>query len=359
MRSNLTWLTLALATLAAIPGCSTSKAEADREIFDQELLNVSYDPTRELWKDLNAAFIPKYEADTGKHLEIKQSHAGSASQARTVIDGLEADVVTLAMWTDTNAIAKAGLIKDDWASALAQRRAALLVDDRVRRSQGQSQADQGLARPGARGRADHHAHPKTSGNGKLSFLAAWGSVIAARRIRRGCHATSSPSSTSTCRCSTRRPAAPRSTFAQKKIGDVHLTWENEAHFEVTESKGDAGDRLSRRSASAPSRAWPWSTRTSIAEEPAMRPRPICSSCTRPRRRKSSPRTSTGPRSRKCCASTAKHFQRVELFTIQQIAGGWEEADEKFFADGGVFDQIYSTPARNKPSAQPSARGRLP
>src|SRR5262249_22719102 len=112
-------LLLLFAALPLVPGCSSSHAQSDSGTAPtQELLNVSYDPTRELWKALNAAFIPQYRKQAGVQLEIQQSHGGSASQARKVIDGLEADVVTLAMWSDTNAISKSGLIKEGWQERL-------------------------------------------------------------------------------------------------------------------------------------------------------------------------------------------------------------------------------------------------
>src|SRR5262245_3781044 len=109
MRGKVLVLT-AFVALGAFAGCQSSGPAGD----NLELLNVSYDPTRELWRELNGLFIPRYEKQTGKRLEIKQSHAGSSSQARSVIDGLEADVVTLALWSDTNAISKKGLIAADW-----------------------------------------------------------------------------------------------------------------------------------------------------------------------------------------------------------------------------------------------------
>src|SRR3989475_2460617 len=103
---------ITLALLGAAPLAAPLRAAA------LELLNVSYDPTRELWRDVNAAFVPKYEKDTGTTLAIKQSHGGSGTQARAVIDGLDADVVTLALWPDTDAIRKVGLIADGWEQRL-------------------------------------------------------------------------------------------------------------------------------------------------------------------------------------------------------------------------------------------------
>src|SRR6266480_6099311 len=141
-----------------------------------ELLNVSYDPTRELWSDLNKEFIPRYETTTGTRLAIKQSHGGSSSQARAVIDGLDADVVTLALWSDTDAIRKKGLIEEGWDQRFPERSlpyfsTIVLV---VRKGNPKGIKDwTDLARSGI---GIITPNPKTSGNGKLSFLAAWGSV---------------------------------------------------------------------------------------------------------------------------------------------------------------------------------------
>src|SRR5438105_2977619 len=141
-----------------------------------ELLNVSYDPTRELWRDLNARFITRFEAEHGVRLTIKQSHGGSASQARAVIDGLDADVVTLALWSDTDAIRKKGLLDDNWDNRLPNRSLPhhSTIVFVVRKGNPQGIRDwPGVVRPGI---AIITPNPKTSGNGKLSFLAALGSV---------------------------------------------------------------------------------------------------------------------------------------------------------------------------------------
>src|SRR5689334_6070897 len=141
-----------------------------------ELLNVSYDPTRELWRDINAAFIPRYEAQTGTTLDIKQSHGGSGTQARAVIDGLEADVVTLAIFPDTDAIRKAGQIeagreKRPPNNSLPYTSTIVFV---VRKGNPKSIKDwPDIVKPEVQ---IVTPNPKTSGNGKLSFIAAWGSV---------------------------------------------------------------------------------------------------------------------------------------------------------------------------------------
>jgi sulfate transport system substrate-binding protein len=142
-----------------------------------ELLNVSYDPTRELWRDLNAHFIPHYQQQSGVELEIKQSHGGSGSQARAVIDGLEADVVTLALWSDTDAIRKAGLIQPKWEEKFPHRALPYTSTIVFVVRQGNPKAIRDwndLVKPGV---SVITPNPKTSGNGKLSFLGAWGSVL--------------------------------------------------------------------------------------------------------------------------------------------------------------------------------------
>ena len=209
------------------------------------LLNVSYDPTRELWRDLNAAFIAKYPTEAKSKVAIKQSHGGSSSQARAVIDGLEADVVTLALWSDTDAIRKGGLIDRatgrsgcPTARCRTTRRSCSSSARATRRA---SRTGRTWCKPGVEVITPN---PKTSGNGKLSFLAAWGVGRAARRL-----ATRTPREfvTELYRQVPVLDSGARgatTTFAQKKIGDVHLTWENEAHLEVRGGEGRAGDRLS-------------------------------------------------------------------------------------------------------------------
>src|SRR4029079_10803633 len=162
-------LTLALLVSLSL-GTATVRAES------LELLNVSYDPTRELYRAINTAFTAKYKTETGTDLTIRQSHGGSGTQARAVIDGLEADVVTLAMWPDTNAIAKAGLLPADWQTklpndSLPYTSTIVFV---VRKGNPKAIKDwPDIVKPGVE---IITPNPKTSGNGKLSFLAAWGSV---------------------------------------------------------------------------------------------------------------------------------------------------------------------------------------
>src|SRR6266850_805147 len=142
-----------------------------------ELLNVSYDPTRELWRNLNAMFISKYLKEVHTKLEIKQSHGGSSTQARAVLDGLEADVVTLALWSDTDAIRKKGLIAEHWEQRLPNRALPYIstIVFVVRKGNPKGIKDwPDLVKPGVE---IITPNPKTSGNGYLSFFSAWGSVV--------------------------------------------------------------------------------------------------------------------------------------------------------------------------------------
>lgn len=339
--ARLAALIVSMAALTIVlPGCGTSKAEADRDAFSQELLNVSYDPTRELWHALNRAFIAKYESDTGTHLEIKQSHGGSSSQARSVIDGLEADVVTLAMWADTNAIAKASLIKPDWSGRLPNGSLPYFstIVFVVRKGNPKQIKDwPDLVQPGIEVITPS---PKTSGNGKLSFLAAWGSVVS----RGGSEKDASALVTELYKHVPVLDSGARGatmTFAQKKIGDVHLTWENEAHFEVGESGGEleivypttsiraepyvavVDANVDRRKTRTAAEAYLQFLYTPAAQEI------IAQNFYRPYKPE-------------ILHKYSKHFQQVELFTIQQIAGGWEEAEARFFSEGGVFDQVVGS-----------------
>ncbi|MFM7150664.1 MAG: sulfate ABC transporter substrate-binding protein [Gemmataceae bacterium] len=162
-------LLLLVGALTALVGCGASAS-------DYELLNVSYDPTRELWRELNDRFIQEHTASSGENLLIRQSHGGSSSQARAVIDGLEADVVTLALWSDTDAIRKKGLIQEGWESRFPNRSLPYTstIVFVVRKGNPKGIKDwPDLIRQDVKVITPN---PKTGGNGKLSFLAALGSV---------------------------------------------------------------------------------------------------------------------------------------------------------------------------------------
>ena len=308
-----------------------------------ELLNVSYDPTRELWRELNGRFVPHYEKETGQTLAVRQSHGGSGTQARAVIDGLEADVVTLALWSDTDALRKKGLLADGWEGRLPHRSLPYYstIVFVVRKGNPKAIRDwPDLVRPGVEVVTPN---PKTSGNGKLSFLAAWGAAL-----RRGGSETDARAFVT--QLYQRVPVLDSGargatvTFTQRKIGDAHLTWENEAHLEVQEAGGglevvypplsiraephvavvDANVR--RKGTRAAAEAYLKFLYTDEAQEVIARHfyRPI------------------NPDVRK---RHADRLPEIELFPVAAVAPDWDAAQQTFFAEGGVFDQICSPRGR--------------
>jgi len=309
---------------------------------NEQLLNVACDPTRELWQDVNQAFIADYERQHGVKLFIRQSHGGSGSQARAVIDGLPADVVTLALWTDTDAIRKAGLISPDWEAKLPNRSLPYTstIVFVVRKGNPKQITDwPHLTREDVRVITPN---PKTSGNGKWSFLALWGSIV----TRGGSEADALAAVTAMYRRVPVLDASARGatmTFAQKKIGDVHLTWENEAHLEVKEANGEleivyppvsvlaephvavVDSVVDRKNSRGVAEAYMRFLYTEEAQEL------IAKHYYRP--------TVEAVQKR-----TADRFPEIKLFPAidPRIGKTWDEIQKKFFAEGGIFDQIYAS-----------------
>lgn len=304
-----------------------------------ELLNVSYDPTRELWRDLNSRFVAGYEKATGQHVTIRQSHGGSATQARAVIDGLEADVITLALPSDTDAIRKKGLINDRWAERLPNRsvpyRSTIVFV--VRKGNPKGIRDwPDLGKPGI---AVVAPNPKTSGNGKLAFLAAWVSVVA----RGGSEPDAVEFVTRLYRQAPVLDSGARGstiTFVQKKIGDVHLTWENEAVREVQAAPPGGMEivrppisilaeppvavvdaNVDRKGTRGAAEAYLRFLFTDEAQEIIARHhyRPISASV---------------------FGRFQSQFPPLTLIRVTALVRDWDEAQAKFFADGGIFDRIF-------------------
>jgi sulfate/thiosulfate transport system substrate-binding protein len=303
------------------------------------LLNVSYDPTRELWRALNSAFIPQYEKETGTRLTINQSHGGSSTQARAVIDGLEADVVTLAMHSDTDAIRERGqLLAADWEKRLPNNSLPYMstIVFVVRKGNPKGIKDwPDLVKPGI---DIVTPNPKTSGNGQLSLYAAWGSVV----LRGG---TRQQAIDYVTRLYKQVPVldsgarAATTTFVQKGIGDVHLAWENEAQLEVKEAPGTlelvyppisiraephvalVDKNVDRKKTRAAAEAYLKFLYTPEAQEI------IAQNFYRP----SNP---------EILEKYAASFPGVKLFGITEIGKGWTDVHKQLVADGGVFDTIY-------------------
>lgn len=306
---------------------------------DVSLLNVSYDPTRELYVDFNKAFIAAYQKQTGKSVEIKQSHGGSGSQARSVIDGLQADIVTLALAYDIDAIANKGLLATDWQKRLPRNSSPYTstIVFLVRKGNPKTIKDwDDLAKSGV---SVITPNPKTSGGARWNYLAAWGYAEkkfgSEDKVKKfvGDIYRNVPVLDTGARGST-------VTFVERGVGDVLLAWENEAFLALKEFGKDkfeivvpsvsilaeppvaivdkvVGKKGTRAVAEAYLKYWYTTEAQDIAGRNYYRP--------------------TDPEIAK---KYAEAFPKVELFKIDDVFGGWTKAQKTHFADGGVFDQIY-------------------
>jgi sulfate/thiosulfate transport system substrate-binding protein len=338
----------ALAALTAI-GCGSSGtstptvaigtgSQPPADTTPIELLNVSYDPTRELWQDLNAQFAKQYEQKTGRPISIKQSHGGSSSQARAVNDGLEADVVTLGLWADTDLLRRGGLIAEGWEERLPEHSLPYYstIAFVVRKGNPKNihdwpdlvKSDIQIITP----------NPKTSGNGKWSYLAAWGSVV----TRGGSEEEAKKFITKLYQQVPVLDTGARGatiTFSKKNIGDVHLTWENEAQLEVLESKGELELVYPLTSI----RAEPyvaWVDQYVKKHGTADAAKAYLEFLYTPAAQETIAKHYYRPNAKDSRAQFADKLPTINLFEISAISKGWDDANERFFNDGGLFDQIY-------------------
>ena len=342
------WLRFSVAAVLALAGCGrageTSRGGVGAAKAPLELLNVSYDPTRELYRDINAAFAKRYEMEHGQPVSIKQSHAASGSQARAVIDGLEADVVTLAVWPDVEAVAKSGLVRPDWQqrfdNASVPYHSVVVFVVRKGNPKGIRdwpdlvKGDVSIITP----------NPKTSGNGKYSFLAAWGAVLEAGGSETDAKAFVAELYKRTPVLDTGARAAT-ATFSQKGIGDVHLTFENEAHLEVEESKGALEIIYPTRSIRVDP---PVAVVDTNVDKKATRhaAEAYLGFLYSPEGREIIARHQYRPfGSDPAPAAAGEALPAIEMFDIAAV-GGWDTAMKSFFGEGGVFDSIYQPGAGN-------------
>jgi len=307
---------------------------------EQTLLNVSYDPTRELYTEYNAAFAKYWKDKTGNTVTVQQSHGGSGGQSRAVIDGLKADVVTLALAYDIDAIAdRAKSIPQDWQKRFKQNSAPYTstIVFVVRKGNPIGIKDwNDLAKPGVQVITPN---PKTSGGARWNYLAAWayglkklGSAEKAKELV-GQIYKNTPVLDSGARGSTM-------TFAQRGLGDVAISWENEAYLILKEFGADKYEIVS------PS--------ISILAEPpvAIVDKNVDANGTRklaeeylnylysPEAQRIIAKNFYRPRDESAAAAATVKLAKVELVTIDDVFGGWRKAQADHFADGGVFDQIY-------------------
>ena len=303
------------------------------------LLNVSYDPTRELYSEFNGAFIKHWKAKTGQDITVKQSHGGSGKQARSVIDGIDADVVTLALAGDVDALHKYGaLIPKDWQKRLPHNSSpytsTIVLVVRQGNPKGIKDWDD-LVKPGI---SVITPNPKTSGGARWNYLAAWefakrkyGGEAKAKQFVAQLYKNVPVLDTGARGSSV--------TFAQRNQGDVFISWENEAHL-LEKEFGNKVDIV-------------YPTLSILAEPPVT---VVDKNVDRKSTRKIAEaylqylysdegqeiagKNFYRPISDKAKAKYDKQFPKLQLFTIEQAFGGWDKADKDHFADGGSFDQIY-------------------
>jgi sulfate transport system substrate-binding protein len=306
----------------------------------QTLLNVSYDPTRELYVAINAAFNKQWQGKTGKTVQIRQSHGGSGAQARAVSDGLEADVVTLALAYDIDAVQKAGLISDAaWQKRLPQNSAPYTstIVFLVRKGNPKGLKDwSDLVKPGIRVITPN---PKTSGGARWNYLAAWeyGKRSGGGTDARGREFVTQLFKNVPVLDSGARGAT--TTFVQRGIGDVLLAWENEAYLAVGEGKGQVEIVVPSLSILAEP---PVAVVDKIVDKKGTRAvaEAYVQFLYSPEGQEIAARHHYRPRDAKIAAKYAGTFAQVKLFTIDEAFGGWQNAQKAHFADGGTFDQIY-------------------
>jgi sulfate transport system substrate-binding protein len=344
---------LGLFTLLALSGCkkeeaapgSGSSAPAGSEAAKPiTLLNVSYDPTRELYEELNPLFAAHWKQVAGaQSVTIKQSHGGSGKQARSVIDGLEADVVTLALAYDVDALqAKAELIPKDWQSRLPSNSAPYTstIVFVVRKGNPKAIKDWGdLIKPGV---DVITPNPKTSGGARWNYLAAWGYALKhndgdeakAREFVAALYKNVSVLD-SGARGST-------STFVERGLGDVLLAWENEALVATRDlDKGEGKFQIVVPSVSILAEP-PVSLVDKYAKKHGTEAvaKAYLEFLYTPEAQKVAAKHYYRPRDPEVLKANAELFASVEQFTIDAVFGGWPKAQKTHFDDGGVFDQIY-------------------
>lgn len=307
---------------------------------DVNLLNVSYDPTRELYQDFNAAFAKYWKGKTGETVSVKASHGGSGKQARAVIDGLDADVLTLALAYDIDEVAQSGLLAKDWQKKLPLNASPYTstIVLLVRKGNPKGIKDWGdLVKPGV---DVITPNPKTSGGARWNYLAAW---AYAKQLPGGNDATAKDfvkKLYGNVKVLDSGARGSTTTFVERGIGDVLIAWENEAYLSLKELGPDKFEIVT------PS--------LSILAEPpvAVVDKVVDKKGTRkvateylnylysPEGQEIAAKNYYRPTDKKVAAKYAKQFANLKLITIDKEFGGWTNAQKTHFGDGGVFDQIY-------------------
>jgi len=326
------------ALICALVGLGVASSVNAREIT---LLNVSYDPTRELYQEYNAAFAKYWKAKTGDDVTIQQSHGGSGKQARAVIDGLEADVLTLALAYDLDAVAEKGkLFPADWQKRLPDNSSPYTstVVFLVRKGNPKGIRDwDDLTRPGL---SVVTPNPKTSGGARWNFLAAW----AYAKHKYNDDETKAldfvtqlyknvPVLDTGARGAT-------TTFVSRSIGDVLLAWENEAYLALKEFGSDKLEVVTPSLSILAEPPVTWVDQVVKKHSTAQVAKAYLDYLYTPEGQEIAGRNFYRPRRAEVASKFKDRFTNVKLITVDQEFGGWQQAQKKFFNDGGIFDGIY-------------------
>jgi sulfate transport system substrate-binding protein len=333
-KNSLKLLILFAGALALSQVCSFAK--------DIKLLNVSYDPTRELYQDVNAAFSKYWKGKTGDAVTIQQSHAGSGKQARSVIDGLEADVVTLALAYDIDAIAeKARLLPGDWQKRLPNNSAPYTstIVFLVRKGNPKGIKDwDDLITPGV---SVITPNPKTSGGARWNYLAAWGYALKKNggdETKARAFVTRLYKNVPVLDTGAR---GATTTFSQRGIGDVLVGWENEAFLAVKELGADKFEIV------VPSVSILAEPPVALVDKVAIKhgteavAKAYLEYLYSDEGQDIAGRNYYRPRVEKIAAKYGAVFPKLNLFTIDEVFGGWQKAQQNHFNEGGLFDRIYA------------------
>lgn len=304
----------------------------------QQLLNVSYDVSRELYKEINPAFAAQYKVRTGKAVTVHQSHGGSSRQALSVVGGLEADVVTMNQATDLDLLAEKGLIRADWRKAFPQGAAPYTTTTVFLVRKGNPKAIRDWADLARAGISVIVPNPKTSGNGRYTYLGAWGSVIA----KGGSEAQAREF---VAKLLANVPVldgggrGATTTFTQREIGDVLVTFENEAELienEVGRGKFDVVYPSITIEAEAPVAVV---DKVVARKGTAALAKAYLDFLYSPEGQQIIARHNFRPRDAAVAKANAARFPAVNTFTVDSLLGGWPAVAKTHFADGGVYDQL--------------------
>jgi len=326
-----------------VPALVLALAALGSTAFAQTLLNASYDPTRELYQDFNAAFVKYWKAKTGQTITIRQSHGGSGAQARAVIDGLDADIVTLALAYDIDAVAQAGLTSTSWQKRLPQNSAPYTstIVFVVRKGNPKGIKDwRDLSNPGIQ---IITPNPKTSGGARWNYLAAWGYAVRqfggddkAKQFVADLY-KKVPVLDSGARASTM-------TFVKRQIGDVLIAWENEAYLALQESPNQLEIVVPSISILAEP---PVAVVDKVVDRKGTRAvaEAYLQYLFSPEGQEIAAKHHYRPRDRAVSEKFASSFAKVKLFTVDEVFGSWQNAQQTHFADGAMFDRLYKLSSR--------------